>query len=113
MNCRAPIVSRYVESTKSSGMRLYLPKHKSLIDMALYDLVFVQINKYTKIDLNFMQENTMYGLGYDVTRLNEASLNNCKPDEDGLIRVLVGVAFRFNAAEFGPAFCSSLNNKGK
>ena len=110
---RASIVRRYFDSAKNAeGTIMIPPKYGSLTDLPLYELVFVQIKEDLIIN-NFDLVATMYGQGYDLTQLSKAALNSCIPGEDGLIRILVGAAFRFNASNYGPPFCASLDSSVK
>lgn len=115
INCRPIIVSRYFESSKSAGDTLALPKTCSLIDIGYYDFVFTQIEKTYKLgdENKFELMPTVYGRGCELTVLNDKALTKCKPDDEGLIHILVGAAFRFQTCEYSSRpFCSSLNKKG-
>ncbi len=111
--CRAQIVGRYLENAKRTSAKISPPKYRSLGDQRLYELVFVAVNEERKSECSFEQEATVYGRGYSVGRLSKTALNNCKPDANGRIHVVVGVAFGFKAAPLCPPFCATLNKKGE
>lgn len=113
INCRPIIVSRYFESSKSAGDKLALPKTRSLIDIGYYDFVFMQIENKLGDGNKFEQAPTIYGRGCELNILSNKALTECKPNDEGLIHLLIGAAFRFRACDYSSQpFCSSLNKKG-
>ncbi len=111
--CRAQVVRRFLDCERRNGRNITVPKYRSLCDQRLYELVFVEGNGQEEKECLFEQEATLYGRGYALGGLSRAALNRCKPDADGKIRVVVGVAFRFQASPFCPPFCAALGKKGK
>jgi len=111
--CRAQIVRRFLDCERRNGRKVSVPRYRSLCDQRLYELVFMEVNGQEEKGCLFEQEATLYGRGYALGGLSRAALNRCKPDADGKLRVVVGVAFRFQAAPFCPPFCAALGKKGK
>ena len=108
------IMKTYFEAAKSTKLKLDKPDG-SLVDSKFYKKVFSQVDKKFELKGNIYFEpiDTVYGRGCELTSLNRAALNKCKPDSEGLIRILVGVAFKHRVLASGPPFCLNLNNKGK
>ena len=111
--CRPNVVRRYFEYARNADIQLPIPKKDSLTDLAHYDLVFFQVKNDSAFENSkFEQMPTRYGRGYELTKLSEISLSKCKINSNGLVRVLVGAAFRFNNLAYSQPFCSAVNKKG-
>lgn len=109
VQCRPIIINRYLENARYNGDLINSPQIHSLVDEKLYEKVFVQVKS---VEDKLEQIPTLYGKGYEMTVLSESALSLCKPDSDGLVNILVGVAFRFNVSAYGEPFCAAINKKG-
>ena len=109
--CRPMIMRRYLDHAKYKGALIDLPPIFS--DDKLYVKVFVQIKAPKEEEKpTFEQKPTLYGKGYEMTELTGLALSKCKPDDNGLIHVLIGVAFRFNMDSYSEPFCAQINKRG-
>lgn len=106
-NCRREIMGRYLNSAKNKFANISPPNTQSLAHLEFYEIVFFEVKKNTKINHDsfyFEQKDTNYGRGCELIQLNQHGLRSCKPDNDGLINILVGAAFRFNIAPHSPPY---------
>jgi hypothetical protein len=72
-----------------------------------YDVVFSQLNKEeAKRDLNtiWSPNSTPYGNGMELSLLCADTVNRCMPNDEGKVRLLLGVAFRLRVHEALPPF---------
>jgi hypothetical protein len=66
-----------------------------------------------KVGSYFKAVDTVYGRGCKLIKLDGAGLASCKPDSEGLINIIVGIAFRNNALTDNEPFSANLNKKEK
>jgi hypothetical protein len=111
--CRQEIMERYLTNARNKFTNISAPKTKSLADLSFYELVFAEVKEDSQInnDFYFDQSDTEYGRGCELYKLNMTALKNCKPDDDGLIHVLIGAAYRFNILTHSPPYLVP-NKKG-
>ena len=108
---RQEILNRFLIATDE---QIDEPKIQSLAHLSFYELGFIEVSKEFKLISNyfyFEPSNTNYGRGIELTKLNEASLSCCKPDESGFHYILVGAAFRFQVSPFTAPYCAKTNKK--
>ncbi len=105
------IVSRYLKYAKNYNDVLMMPMASSLVDKCNYDLVFNQVDDASYSD-KFEKIPTVYGKGYNLTVLSGEALAKCKPNDKGLIHILIGAAFRVNPCGFMPPFCPHIHHGG-
>lgn len=107
--CRQEIMSRYVANARNNFINIPSLKTESFADLSYYELVFIEVKNDFRLNDSFYSEptNTKYGNGCELKQLNLSSLKSCKPDDNGLIHVLVGAAYRFNILEHSPPYLAS------
>lgn len=106
-------MTRYLANARNKFINIHAPKTESLADLSFYELVFIEVKKdfQEKDNIYFEQTDTNYGRGCELLQLNLPGLKSCKPDENGLIHVLVGAAFKFKILPYSPPYLSSKNKK--
>jgi hypothetical protein len=111
MDSRNIINKVFVDVLRKDDIILSLPPPAigAVNDMDNYDLVFQKIpvgnNNEKKMIVNFSKNtDTRYGLGNRLLLLTDDNLKKQKACEDGLIHIIVGVAYKHKCLEITPQF---------
>ncbi len=105
--CRREIMSRYITNARNKFINISKPNTETLADLGFYELVFFKATKDFPINRDkfyFEQTNTEYGRGCELFQLSLSGLKSCKPDNEGLIHIIVGAAYRFNILTHTPPY---------